>query len=297
MQTELKYPIKVLYVEDNPMDIDLTKQVFNKLKDKFLFTYKMSGKEAIELLQTEKFDLILLDNHLPDIEGIDLIPRILQLNISSPILIVTGLGDEELVLKAIKLGASDYIVKDSNYLEKLPESLERAYIISKSMKTVRFKSRVDSIKVLYVEYNEQDIELVENYLYKNFKNISLKSIRSSLEALSLLDEEKFDVILMDLRMPDIDALELIRKLKHKNIDAPIIIITGKGDEYSAIEALKLGVYDYVIKDIYYIEKLPRIIENNYLRYIYDKSILNQKKKMLIFILPLNNNSRKKPFHL
>ncbi len=77
------------------------------------------------------------------------------------------------------------------------------------MKPVRFKARIESIKVLYIEHNEQDIELVENYLFKNFKNISIKSIRSSLEALSLLEEEKFDVILMNLRMPDIGALELI----------------------------------------------------------------------------------------
>lgn len=297
MEAELKYPIKVLYVEDNPMDIDLTRQVFDKLKDKFLFTYIMTGKEAIELLQNEKFDLILLDNHLPDTEGVDLIPRILQIKVSAPILLVTGLGDEELVLKAIKLGASDYIVKDSTYLEKLPETLERAYIISKTMKPVRFKAKVEPIKVLYIEHNEQDIELVENYLFKNFKNIRIKSIRSSLEALSLLEEEKFDVILMDLRMPDIDALELIRRLKHKNIDAPIIIITGKGDEYSTIEAMKLGVYDYVSKDINYIEKLPRIIETNYLRYIYDKSILNHEKKYLDLNITLEQQYQEKTLSL
>ncbi len=78
MVAELKYPIKVLYVEDNPVDIDLTRQVFDKLKDKFLFSYIMTGKEALELLQNEKFDLILLDNHLPNTEGVDLIPRIFR---------------------------------------------------------------------------------------------------------------------------------------------------------------------------------------------------------------------------
>lgn len=61
--------------------------------------------------------------------------------------------------------------------------------------------------------------------------------------------------------------------------------------------MKLGIYDYVSKDINYIEKLPRIIETNYLRYIYDKSILNHEKKYLDLNITLEQQYQEKTLSL
>lgn len=297
MEEKLNYPIKVIYAEDNPLDVDLTTQVFKDLKDKFEFEFVMTGKELIEKIKEESFDIILLDNHLPDIEGVDLIQKITNLNIKTPIVIITGLGDEELVLKAIRFGAVDYISKTGNYLEKLPDYLERIYELSKSVKQFRYHVRVEQIKVLYIEHNLQDIELLERYIFKEHPNIIIKSITSTPEAFKLLNEENFDLILIDLRMPDMDGIEFTRRLKESGKEIPIIIITGKGDEKSAIEALKLGVYDYVNKDIDYIEKLPRIIETSYLRYKYERSLLNHEKKYLDLTITLEQQYQERTISL
>jgi PAS domain S-box-containing protein len=297
MEEIVHYPIKIIYAEDNPLDVDLTIQAFKNLKDKFDFEFVMTGKELIEKIKEKSYDIILLDNHLPDVEGVDLIQKISSLNIKTPIVIITGLGDDELVLKAIKFGAVDYIPKIGDYLEKLPHYLQRIYELSKSVKHPRYHVRLEEIKLLYIEHDLQDIELLERYILREYPHIKVKSITSSTDALKLLEEENFDLILIDLRMPDIDGIEFTRRLKEFQKEIPIIIITGKGDEKSAIEALKLGVYDYVNKDIDYIEKLPRIIETSYLRYKYDKSILNHEKKYLELTITLEQQFQERTISL
>ncbi len=238
MEEIVHYPIKIIYAEDNPLDVDLTIQAFKNLKDKFDFEFVMTGKELIEKIKEKSYDIILLDNHLPDVEGVDLIQKISSLNIKTPIVIITGLGDDELVLKAIKFGAVDYIPKIGDYLEKLPHYLQRIYELSKSVKHPRYHVRLEEIKLLYIEHDLQDIELLERYILREYPHIKVKSITSSTDALKLLEEENFDLILIDLRMPDIDGIEFTRRLKEFQKEIPIIIITGKGDEKSAVEALK-----------------------------------------------------------
>lgn len=294
---EINYPIKILYAEDNPTDIDLTRQVFDKLKDKFSFTFVMTGKELINQVKENSYDIILLDNHLPDVEGVDLIPKLINLKVTSPIVIITGLGDEELVLKALRFGASDYISKTGDYIQKLPDYLERVYVVNKKLKQTKFHVRIEELQVLYIEHDEHDIELLERFIRRETPYIKITSVKSSIDALRLIEEKDFDLILIDLRMPDIDGLELVRRIKHKKYDLPIIIVTGKGDEQSAIEALKLGVYDYVSKDINYIEKLPRIIETSYLKFKYDKSLLNHERKYLDLNITLEQQFQEKTISL
>ncbi|MCX8056954.1 MAG: response regulator [Ignavibacteria bacterium] len=297
MEAHLKYPIKIIYAEDNPLDIDLTKQIFANLKHKFDLNFVLTGKELLEEIKQRNYDLILLDNHLPDVEGVDLIPKIKSLNIDTPIVILTGLGDEDLVLKAIKFGASDYIAKSGDYLEKLPDYLERVYILNSKTKTARYHVRIEHLEILYIEHDLNDINLLDRYLKKETPYIKLTYVTNSIDALNLINERDFDLILIDLRMPDIDGIELVRRIKHKKVDVPIIIVTGKGDEKSAIEAMKLGVYDYVIKDIDYIERLPRIIEISYLRYKYDKSLLNHERKFFELQITLEQQYQEKTISL
>jgi DNA-binding NtrC family response regulator len=69
------------------------------------------------------------------------------------------------------------------------------------------------------------------------------------EALAKLREERFRVILSDIQMPGIGGLDLLRELKGRSPDTPVIFITGHGHIDGAVEAIKLGAYDYITKPI------------------------------------------------
>ena len=66
-------------------------------------------------------------------------------------------------------------------------------------------------------------------------------------ALKLMETESFDLVLTDMKMPEMTGLELIRRIRDKGGDTATIMMTGFGTVESAIEAMKLGSFDYILK--------------------------------------------------
>jgi DNA-binding NtrC family response regulator len=77
---------------------------------------------------------------------------------------------------------------------------------------------------------------------------------SAREAISLLEEKTYDLVLADLVMPEIGGLDLLREAKRRSAETEVIIITGHGDIDSAVQAIKQGAYDYITKP-FHAEKL------------------------------------------
>ena len=75
---------------------------------------------------------------------------------------------------------------------------------------------------------------------------SIPEINSSSQTVAAT-KNSFDLILLDYRLPDIDGLHLIGEIKALNIDLPIIVLTGQGDEELAVEIMKSGAVDYLSK--------------------------------------------------
>jgi two-component system, NarL family, sensor histidine kinase UhpB len=105
-------PIKVLLIEDNKGDSAIILEMLKKSENaQFELTHAPRLKDGISLLEKEKFDIILLDLGLPDSEGLKSFKITLKKNPATPIIILTGLANEEIGIKSIKYGAQDYLVK------------------------------------------------------------------------------------------------------------------------------------------------------------------------------------------
>lgn len=79
------------------------------------------------------------------------------------------------------------------------------------------------------------------------EEFSLAEASSGLNALEIFKNNHFDVVLLDLRMPDLDGIETMKELKKIDSQIPIIILTAFGDIPTAVEAVKLGAYDFITK--------------------------------------------------
>jgi len=113
---------RILYVEDNKLDQKAFKRFVDKNKLPYDIDIANSISECKELLESKSFDIILQDFKLKDGDAFD----ILKLNIDEPVVIITGLGNEETAVKSMKENAYDYIIKDNkgNYLKVLPSTIE-----------------------------------------------------------------------------------------------------------------------------------------------------------------------------
>jgi two-component system, cell cycle sensor histidine kinase and response regulator CckA len=108
----LNQQIKVLLVEDNPGDVLLLQETLSEITlVSFNLVHVERRSEAIKQLQTETFDVILLDLLLPDSAGLETFTAIHQQVPHTPIVVLTGMSDETLALSAMQAGAQDYLVK------------------------------------------------------------------------------------------------------------------------------------------------------------------------------------------
>lgn len=104
----------ILLIEDNPGDALLIREYLSALSSGITVTEAASFSEAKAYLEnpSDNFDLVLLDLKLPDLEGEDLITKVLPLSGQSPVIVLTGYSDMEFSKKSLSLGVSDYLVKD-----------------------------------------------------------------------------------------------------------------------------------------------------------------------------------------
>jgi two-component system, cell cycle sensor histidine kinase and response regulator CckA len=106
------YPIKILLVEDNPGDVLLLQETLADITHFELELVNVDRlAQALNRLQSETFDVILLDLLLPDSEGLDTFVQIYNRVPLMPIVVLTGIADETLALRAMQAGAQDYLVK------------------------------------------------------------------------------------------------------------------------------------------------------------------------------------------
>jgi PAS domain S-box-containing protein len=105
--------IKVLQIDDDEIDVRLVKRALAKCTKPAKFTVESAPclSEGLNLLKTKQYDVLLLDLGLPDSNGIETVQSVCKVNSNVPIVVLTGLENEETGLEAIKSGASDYLVK------------------------------------------------------------------------------------------------------------------------------------------------------------------------------------------
>jgi CheY-like chemotaxis protein len=110
------------------------------------------------------------------------------------------------------------------------------------------------LKILLVEDNKNDTALIKGMIYedviKDAGDVQLELIHKETcgNALEYLAENKVDVILLDLSLPDSSGLDTVRKMVEQEKNTPIIVLTGLDDENVAIKALQGGVQDYLNKN-------------------------------------------------
>jgi DNA-binding NarL/FixJ family response regulator len=104
--------IKVLLIEDNPSDAQILQEVLSQVfSPVFDITHVDSLNDGLQHLAWEDFDVVFLDLSLPDGSGVEILLQVQAVAPHRPILVMTGLDDEDIAVKAMQKGAQDYLVK------------------------------------------------------------------------------------------------------------------------------------------------------------------------------------------
>jgi ActR/RegA family two-component response regulator len=134
---------RILIVED---DKGLNHLMQKKLRREGLGTEgALYGKEALSKIHLNSNMLMLLDYSLPDMDGVQLINELREKKCEIPFIVITGWGNEEIAVEMMKLGAKEYLIKDSGLLDMLP------VIVSNVMKDIEIEKKLMEVEMMLQE--------------------------------------------------------------------------------------------------------------------------------------------------
>lgn len=144
---------------------------------------------------------------------------------------------------------------------------------------------VKTIKILLIEDNSSAAELVQMSL-KNSKTINFKVnwVETLNDAKTQLIRNQFDILLLDLLLPDSAGINTLQKALTFAVETPIIILTGENDTEFALNALKIGATDYLVKGDFSPDSLIRSI-----RYSLQRAEMEKSHRLLVAALEATAN--------
>lgn len=100
-------------------------------------------------------------------------------------------------------------------------------------------------KVLIVDDDPAICKLLEKVMHSN--ELETMVVNSGNAALSVIANHKFDIILLDVMLGDMEGFEVIKRIRSQGIDTPVMIVSGRNEDYDSLYGLSLGADDYVTK--------------------------------------------------
>jgi signal transduction histidine kinase/DNA-binding response OmpR family regulator len=251
---------KVLVVDDNSTNRTIVK---NQLEQWNLVpVLASSAKEALEIVSSNpRFDLILTDMEMADMDGIQLARAIKQTHSAIPIILLSSIGDAR---------ARDHSELFSSVLTKpVKQDLLRRHVLDTLGKRDRLAlpeklvkpllptdfSKQFPLRILIAEDNPVNQTLTARVLQK--LGYMPEIARNGIEALHAVNQKSFDLILMDVQMPEMDGLEATRQIRLLDGDQPVIIaMTANALQGDREECMQAGMDDYISKPV----KLEMLVE-------------------------------------
>jgi DNA-binding NtrC family response regulator len=254
----------------------------------------LSGEEALEMLEDEPPDVMVLDLRMPGIDGMEVLERVKQKHPHVEVIILTGHGSDREEKEARRLGAFEYLQKpaDTSHLlntvraawrkslkaaaefikdsqeefdrsmaaaafaeagapeiarETMQESTPRPDVDTDEAGAAEADAATQTLKVLFVDDEEDFVRTMAERM--EMRDVGSEVALDGQQALEMLEDEVPDVMVLDLRMPGIDGLEVLRRVKRTYPEMAVIIMTGHGSEADEAEARRLGAFDYLTKPV------------------------------------------------
>ena len=273
--------MNVLYVEDYALSAALLRDTFKRSAPEIQLETVSTVAQAIARLRrfedsgaaptnglpgdTPHYDVVLTDLNLPDGLGLEVLSHVRSHRLALAVVILTGSGQEDTAIGALRAGANDYVTKRDDYLSLLPATLHAAL--------ERFRSEAarssSPLRVIYADADADDLERVRGELNRRAPHLVIQAAHSAAELLARLQPgagEPVDVVLIDDRLPGMPTIELVKRVSAAaGPDVPLVLVTAQRDTTIAQLAIRLGVADYLNKSNGYIERLPFALEGAHLR--------------------------------
>jgi len=242
--------IKILIVDDDQMNCDLLQNVFTR--HGYTVMSATSGSEGLRLFRTHRPRITILDLRMPGMDGLTVLKEIRAIDPHAPVIVLGGGATEVQENQARGLRVTDFIRKGLS-LDILVEAVHRIAVLPAHPDPAPIPSAGGSAiqpideSVLIVDDDDLVRDLLVQFLrLRGYRAVGAKD---GIDALNVVDDDPPDVILLDLIMPGMSGVEVLRLLREKEYQGGIILMTGSHNEELLEEAWALGPQEVLVKPI------------------------------------------------
>jgi two-component system response regulator HydG len=188
-----------------------------------------NGYQAIEAAKQTPFDLVFMDIKMPGINGVQTFREIKKINPEAVVIMMTAYSVEDLVREALAEGAYAVVYKPFD-IEKIVSIIDSAL-----QKTL----------ILIVDDSFTDRETLKAILGE--RGYSVVTASSGGEALARVREKRFDIIFLDVKLPDIDGVDFFEQVKAIDPEVAVIMMTGYSETELMQKVISQGAYTCIYK--------------------------------------------------
>src|SRR5437899_5080297 len=204
-----------------------------------------SAAAALDLITAHDYDSIVTDIRMPGMDGLTLLAEILGRRPDTPTLMITGHGEEDLAVRALRGGAYDFIQKPidrDRFVASLHRAI-RARALNRRVKDrqlalehcaielekIAEKLGREEARVLIVDDDPALLQALPETLRLRMNGVTVDTADSAAAALDRITARDYDAIVPAIKMPGMDGLALLAEIRAHRPDTPTLMITGHGE--------------------------------------------------------------------
>jgi len=244
---------RVLFVDDEPRVLTTMRMLFRAHYEVY---FAEGGPQALELLRKQPVDVVVSDQRMPGMSGIELLRAARELNPNAMRILLTGYSDLNAIIGSINEGEIFRFVNKPWSNEDLSTTVARAVTAARVSAAATARSSDEAVTaapagplpaVLVMDDDERVPPQIQAILGREFRVFGATTMS---EAVDLLEREHIGVVISDTRVQDHPVVNLIGTLKQHHPELVSVILTERADAGAAIELINQGqIYRFITKPI------------------------------------------------
>ncbi len=244
---------RILVVDDEVVFCELLKTLLKSSGHDVLTAN--NGRQALEVFKQHRPQFTMLDLRLPEMDGLEVLKQIRAIDTKAAVMILTAWGSDALELQARRLGVTDFLSKSLSF-DTIVASLQRGLMepvqAAGAPKPPEEKTRapfgmLKGDTILLVDNKPQTSELLSRFLTQ--RGYQVHVAKDSLTILESVVRERPQLVVMDMDLPGLKGIEVLRTLRAKKYTGGFVMMTANQDDDLLKAALELGSADILGKPV------------------------------------------------
>lgn len=256
--------IRVLYAEDDPNVAAVVRSYFEHFGNDCSLEIVTNGQACLDRMSAGTIDVLLLDLVLPDIDGLKILGQLAVRHDRTPVVMISGHGQNDLAVRALRAGAVDCVDKSATQFLQVVEIVKRVHTdhTAKASSRSPLPPRTTPCRIFLVEGSNTTSSQIREYFERNAPQFSLRIAPTLGEfGLFLREGAPADAVIIGPTPANTRPLDILRQLRTEASFIPAVLLSARNDGESAIAAFQLGAQDYILQKQEYLTELVFSLNN------------------------------------